>query len=70
MTSPVERIMVECPACRTQFTDWRRATINVDLDPGMDAAYIEEVSTAVCPECAHKVRFDCLVVIGDTWVVR
>ena len=36
-------------------------SVNLDLDP-FDSEYVEQCSTATCPECQHKVNLDVLVV--------
>jgi endogenous inhibitor of DNA gyrase (YacG/DUF329 family) len=71
MTSPSERIIVRCPACGSTYEDWHRASINIDLDPGLDdPAYLEQASTATCPDCGHGVELGGLVVRGDVWEAR
>ena len=56
MTSPTERILVECPRCRAEYLTSYRASINVDLDPDMaaDEEYLREISTGTCPECGSS----------------
>jgi len=66
MTSPVEQIRVECPRCGTVFDDWRRASINRNLDD-VDDDYVHRASTATCPECGHVADLGSLVVEGDVW---
>ena len=61
MTSPIENITVLCPKCWHLYEDWFRASVNLDLDP-FDSEYVEQCSTATCPECQHKVNLDVLVV--------
>jgi endogenous inhibitor of DNA gyrase (YacG/DUF329 family) len=71
MTSPAERITVRCPFCGRRYSDWHRASVNLTLDPELDdPAYLEEAATATCPACGYKVELGCLIVRGDTWVVR
>lgn len=69
MTSPVEEIRVECPICSKIYTDWYRASLNLDLDD-FDEDYVREASTASCPECGHAVDLGTLVVEGDVWRFR
>ena len=64
MSSPVEDIEVLCPACDVLYTDWHRRSLNLDLD-NFDEAYIEEASTATCPDCGHRVELDLLIVRMD-----
>jgi predicted RNA-binding Zn-ribbon protein involved in translation (DUF1610 family) len=65
VTSPARLIDVRCPACGTEYETWHRPSINLDLDPGMaDPAYLDEASTATCPNCGLKVRLGVLVVAG------
>ncbi|MDF7826001.1 hypothetical protein P4B35_18365 [Pontiellaceae bacterium B12227] len=55
MTSPVERIFVECPKCGHAFIDWCRPSINTELDD-FDEDYIREAMTATCPKCGHVIE--------------
>jgi uncharacterized Zn-finger protein len=66
MTSPVEHIVVRCPQCARLYTDWYRASINLDLD-SFDEEYVEAASTCRCPYCGHKVRLDVLIVNDNVW---
>lgn len=66
MTSPPEQITVACPACGHVYTDWHRASINVDLDPTLD---VDAASTATCPKCGHVVDLGTLVVEGNVWKI-
>ncbi len=68
MTSPPEKITVECPKCGRFYEDWYRASVNLDLDD-FDEEYLESCSTATCPHCKHKVNLDVRVVEDDvfTW---
>ena len=70
MTSPVQQIKVECPACSTVYDDWFRASVNLDLDPQMDEEYLEQASTATCPSCGHTVDLGTLVVGDESEIWR
>jgi len=61
MTSPPKNITVKCPKCGTVFEDWYRASVNLMLDD-FDDDYIEQCSSAICPDCGYKVEFDSLIV--------
>ena len=61
MTSPPEEITVQCPKCGHSYQDWFRASVNLDLD-AFDSEYLEQCSTATCPECQYKVNLDVLIV--------
>jgi DNA-directed RNA polymerase subunit RPC12/RpoP len=61
MTSPIKEIGIICPKCRHQFEDWQRLSVNLDLDD-FDDAYLDECSSAVCPNCSFKIYFDSLTV--------
>lgn len=61
MTSPIKTIDVLCPQCGHLYQDWFRGSVNLDLDD-FDDEYLEECSTAICPECKFKVYFDSLTV--------
>lgn len=52
MSSPIEEIEVLCPACGEIYTDWYRASLNLEFDD-FDEEYIEEASTATCPNSPH-----------------
>ena len=64
MTSPPEKIQVECPQCGHVYSDWYRPSINLTLDD-FDEEHLEEASTSTCPECGHKVRHHVLTVRED-----
>ena len=66
MTSPPEEITVECPKCGNLYEDWYRASVNLDLDD-FDEEYLDQCSSATCPECQHKVNLDVLVVEGGVF---
>jgi hypothetical protein len=66
MTSPVQRITVECPRCHEEFEDWYRASINLNIEH-FDDDYIRQASTATCPSCELVVELGTLVVDGDVW---
>jgi hypothetical protein len=60
---------VRCPKCGTEYDDWTRASINLDLDD-FDEEYLREASTATCPSCAYVVELERLVVENDVWMWR
>jgi predicted RNA-binding Zn-ribbon protein involved in translation (DUF1610 family) len=70
MTSPIQFRNVRCPGCGDVYETQFRGSINLDLDPEMDEAYIEEMTTGTCPSCGRKVNLGGLVVRGDVWEVR
>ncbi len=61
MTSPPERITVQCPQCGGQFEDWYRASLNLAIED-FDESYIEEAGSATCPTCKHTIKLDTLIV--------
>lgn len=65
MTMPIETVEVECPNCGHRYEDWQRRSVNLDLDD-FDEAYLDECSSAVCPQCKFKVRFESLIVRDGT----
>ena len=67
MTSPIRQIKVYCPKCGYLYEDWHRGSINFDLDPEMDdEKYLDECSSAICPECKHKVDLGTLKIEEDS----
>ncbi len=69
MTMPPEDVTVVCPECGTEYEDWYRGSINLQLDD-FDEEYIEEATTATCPECGTVVEFGSLIVDAEgTWHV-
>jgi hypothetical protein len=66
MTSPPADVTVCCPSCASLYVDWFRPSINLDLDD-FDDEYVDAASSAVCPNCGHKIYFDTLVVINDVF---
>jgi hypothetical protein len=73
MTSPVEQIVVRC-RCGHLFTDWHRSSLNLELDPWIDPAYVREASTATCPSCGAVTDLGTLVVSQEdgveVWTAR
>jgi hypothetical protein len=61
MTSPPREVEVCCPNCALQYVDWYRPSLNLDLDD-FDESYIDTATSAVCPNCQHKVYFEHLTV--------
>jgi endogenous inhibitor of DNA gyrase (YacG/DUF329 family) len=61
MTSVVENITVKCPKCGKMYEDWYRASVNLMFDD-FDEEYLDKCSSATCPYCGYKVRFDNLIV--------
>jgi uncharacterized protein (UPF0212 family) len=69
MTSPVETITVKCPKCGNVFKDWYRASVNLMIDD-FDDEYLDECSSAICPQCGYKVEFGTLIVDSEgTFIV-
>jgi hypothetical protein len=68
MTSPIEEIDIQCPNCKTKYTDWLRPSVNLDLDD-FDEEYLDECTSAVCPKCHFKVSFDILTVEDDDFIL-
>ena len=66
MTSPIEDITVLCPKCWHLYQDWFRGSVNLDLDD-FDEEYLDQCSSATCPDCQHKVNLDVLVVKGGVF---
>ena len=64
MTMPPEQITVTCPKCGRLYDTWWRPSMNLALDR-FSEQYIEEMSTAICPDCRWKVPLDVLVVRPD-----
>jgi len=64
MTSPVEEVDVRCPRCGHEWTDWCRASVNLDLDPWADEDYLEECATATCPECGLRSPIVDVLIVG------
>lgn len=66
---PPEDVTVQCPNCQHIYTDWYRASVNLDLY-NFDEEYLDECSSAVCPQCQHKVYFDTLTVKSGVFYLR
>ena len=64
MTTPPEKITVEYPECSAVYGDWFRASMNLMLDD-FDEDYIDEASSATCPNCGHRVDLDVLIIEED-----
>ncbi|MFA6292471.1 MAG: hypothetical protein WC637_11850, partial [Victivallales bacterium] len=62
-------IEVECSKCHTHFKTWHRPSMNLCLDNFSDK-YVQEMATAICPECKFKMPLDTLIVREDgTWQI-
>jgi predicted RNA-binding Zn-ribbon protein involved in translation (DUF1610 family) len=61
MSSPIEILTITCPSCGEAYQAQYRASMNRTLDPDFDDAYIEKMSTGVCPKCGHKVQLGAIV---------
>ena len=61
MTSPVITITIKCPKCGKVYEDWYRASVNLMLDD-FDEDYLDECSSAACPDCGYKIESDNLIV--------
>jgi hypothetical protein len=72
MTSPIGRVEVDCPECGHVYWTTHRPSVNLDLDPHVTNAEIEDWSTGTCPECDCKVELGTLTVRdhGRTWEWR
>ena len=64
MTSPIENIMIICPTCGKQFSDWWRASMNLKLD-AFDDEYIKSATVKTCPHCKAEVKLNALIVDED-----
>lgn len=67
MTTPPERITVECPGCGERYEDWHRRSINLSLGEPWTADELREASTATCPRCSTVVEVDTLVIENGIW---
>lgn len=65
MTSPIEEISVDCPKCAARYRTFFRASINLELDPEFDDAYVRSVTTGTCPSCGTVAELGALVVGRD-----
>jgi hypothetical protein len=70
MTTPPEKITVECPNCRDLFDAWRRRSINLSLGDEWSPDELREASTATCPRCRQIVKLETLVVEDDLLTFR
>jgi hypothetical protein len=67
MTSPITQITVMCPNCGEVFKDWWRASVNAELDPGLATdEYLDEASTAKCPNCKEHIELGPVTVLQWT----
>ena len=64
MTSPPEKIVVQCPKCGKDYEDWWRPSINLQLDD-FDEDYLRAASTSTCPTCQYTVKLGGLIVGKD-----
>jgi len=64
MTSPIKRILVQCPQCGQEYEDWYHPSINLMLDD-FDDDYLDQATSATCPNCGTKVPLSSLIVDKD-----
>lgn len=62
MTSPPQRITVDCPECRELYEAWWRPSINLSLGEAWTDEEMAEAATARCPSCRHVVELEALIV--------
>jgi len=61
MTSPIEDVEVECPACGERFVTWHRASVNLSLGEKWTKKELDEVKFAFCPKCHGRSEKDVLI---------
>ena len=66
---PIEEVTIKYPQCDRIYSDWYKGSINLDLDD-FDEDYIDKCSSAVCPDCGHKVYFETLIVKKGIFQIR
>jgi len=67
MASPIEKITVICPGCGLPYQDWWRQSVNFRLDD-FDDDYLEQCSSATCPDCGLKVHVGTLTAKGGVFI--
>ena len=51
MTTPMYKDEVLCDRCGTQYSDWRRDSLNLLRSPGLSQQEIDDQLTTKCPTC-------------------
>jgi len=55
VSSPAERVDVECPKCGHCFADWAMGAPELDCDPQLgDPGWIQAASAVTCPACGFN----------------
>jgi DNA-directed RNA polymerase subunit RPC12/RpoP len=65
MTSPPERLEVQCPGCGNVYETWYRRSINLTLGEEWTKEEIQAATTGSCPACGRRVNLSSLVVRED-----
>jgi hypothetical protein len=65
VTSPVENIEVECPACGELFITWHRASVNLSLGEQWTKEELDGVKFAICPKCNGHFEKDLLIAMFE-----
>ena len=66
MTSPIENIEVECPACGERFVTWHRGSVNLSLGENWTKEELNEVRFAYCPKCNGRFEKAVLIAVFDS----
>ena len=66
MTSPIENIEVECPACGEQFVTWHRGSVNLSLGEKWTKEELNEVRFAYCPKCNAHFEKDVFILQAES----
>lgn len=65
MTSPAERVRVECPGCGLPYERWHRSSINLTLGQEWTEEEIRDATTTRCPTCGLVIELGVLMVEAD-----
>lgn len=55
MTSPIERVPIDCVACSRSYVTPYRPSFKLELDPEFTDDHIEGMTSATCPACCYCV---------------
>ena len=54
MTTPMYEVEIFCDRCGTEYSDWRRDSVNLSLSPNLSQQEIDDQLTTKCPTCGLR----------------
>jgi DNA-directed RNA polymerase subunit RPC12/RpoP len=71
VSSPLEKIGIECPHCREVYEDWVRRSLDFSVGDIWSQTELEEATTSICPACGTRVKHEALASRDDgVWEIE